>query len=534
MTWTTTMKTTIQRVSCAALTAFTLVGAGCGGASSTDKQSQASNDNSDNVASRQFNAKRISRVSVHDPSVVKANGKYYVFGTHRSWAKSDDMVNWKPFTNNLSRDYEKIFDKIWQDWPSQPENDDIKGNMWAPDVIWNPTMKKWCMYLSLNGANYKSVIVLLTADKIDGDWTYVGPVVYSGFRQSDINQTDVPKVLGQEADVSRYDSPEDTEINAIDPCVKTDTNGDMWMTFGSWFGGMWMFRLDPATGLRDYSKAYETVTDQSDAYYGIKLGGGYGNSGEGSYLLNANGWWYLFTSYGHLDQKGGYQIRMFRSKSITGPYVDENDTHAVSTSAEANNWAGTTGIRLLSSVQWSGNKNDDIEVSQGHNSALVDSDGTIYLVYHTRFSDRGEYHEVHVRQLLPTADGWLTAAPYEYTGVKAKPKGYPASALAGEYELVTHNPSTSFRGSRKASDTSSKHYLGVNKPSHIELKADGTVSGDETGTWQAESGSNKVTLKLGDTTYSGAFDQLPREKDGKTVMTFSAIGGNLSIWGSQV
>ena len=57
-------------------------------------------------------------------------------------------------------------------------------------------------------------------------------------------------------DITRYTSQTDTGINAIDPCVKTDDNGDMWMTFGSWFGGMWMFKLDSATGLRDYNSTY--------------------------------------------------------------------------------------------------------------------------------------------------------------------------------------------------------------------------------------------------------------------------------------
>ena len=37
-------------------------------------------------------------------------------------------------------------------------------------------------------------------------------------------------------------------INAIDPCVKQGDNGDLWMTFGSWFGGMWMFKLDHDVG----------------------------------------------------------------------------------------------------------------------------------------------------------------------------------------------------------------------------------------------------------------------------------------------
>lgn len=166
-------------------------------------------------------------------------------------------------------------------------------------------MKKWCMYMSINGANYRSAIVLLTADDIEGDWTYVGPVTYSGFEKVNASKTDVWKVLGEGADLTRYTSQTDTGINAIDPCVKQGDNGDLWMTFGSWFGGMWMFKLDPKTGLRDYSTTYQTVKNQSDAYYGIKLGGGFGNSGEGSYLLHTNGHWYLFASYGNLQQTGG-------------------------------------------------------------------------------------------------------------------------------------------------------------------------------------------------------------------------------------
>ncbi|WP_033511288.1 family 43 glycosylhydrolase, partial [Bifidobacterium asteroides] len=135
------------------------------------------------------------RVSVHDPSVVRSGKNYYVFGSHRAYARSTDLVNWTPFTNNLSRDYKKIFAQIWKDWPKQSSNPDVTGNMWAPDVYYNATMKKWCMYLSLNGAEHRSVIVLLTADRVDGDWTYVGPVVYSGFTRANYMSTDVPKVL---------------------------------------------------------------------------------------------------------------------------------------------------------------------------------------------------------------------------------------------------------------------------------------------------------------------------------------------------
>lgn len=71
----------------------------------------------------------------HDPSIVKANGKYYIFGSHRAWLKSGDLVNWTSFKNNLSTDYETIFADIWEEWAKQSTNPDVKGNMWAPDVV---------------------------------------------------------------------------------------------------------------------------------------------------------------------------------------------------------------------------------------------------------------------------------------------------------------------------------------------------------------------------------------------------------------
>ena len=510
-----TLTGTLRKAFATTLAAAMLIGtlAGC----SSNANSNASSNAKNSSDSSQTSATEIKRGESHDPSIVKANGKYYIFGSHLAWLKSDDLVNWTSFKNNLSTDYEKIFADIWTNWSKQSANPDVKGNMWAPDVIWNATMKKWCMYMSINGANYRSAIVLLTADDIEGDWTYVGPVTYSGFEKVNASKTDVWKVLGEGADLTRYTSQTDTGINAIDPCVKQDDNGDLWMTFGSWFGGMWMFKLDPKTGLRDYSTTYQTVKNQSDAYYGIKLGGGFGNSGEGSYLLHTNGHWYLFASYGNLQQTGGYQVRMFRADKITGPYIDENGNAAVSERAIGNNWQSEVGVRLMSSIQWSGNDNSHIEVAQGHNSAFVDDDGTTYIVYHSRFSDTGEMHQVRVRELLPTADGWLTAAPYEYRGSAAVPPtaantsdptvgddddGFgdyivaPSSApnlaarlchcvrpvhesdlahpslVSGDYEFVRHDPHAYFNGTRNADGT----WHGVNLPETITLQPDGRVT----------------------------------------------------------
>ena len=289
------------------------------------------------------------RVAIHDPAIVEDHGTYYIFGTHRRCARSTDLVHWERFENNLSRNPESVLGNIWEAWPKQPENPDLNGNTWAPDVIWNPVMGKWCMYLSVNGHEFRSVIVLLTADRLDGDWTYVGPVVYSGFDASNVDRTDVPRVLGEQAahDLpDRYLSLKDTRINAIDAAPIMCEHGEMWMSVGSWFGGIWMFRLDPTTGLRDYTATYPYVKDACDPYYGVKVAGGYWNSGEGSYFVRKNGWWYLFLSYGWLGTTGGYQIRIFRSKHLTGPYVDQNGNPAICAGEIPDNLTKDTGVRL--------------------------------------------------------------------------------------------------------------------------------------------------------------------------------------------
>ena len=105
--------------------------------------------------------------TTHPSSKRTANTTFSARIAHGS--KSDDLVNWEPFTNNLSTQFKDILGDFWEEWPKQPANSDLTGNMWAPDVIYNKAMKKWCMYMSVNGINYKSAIVLLTADDIEGD-----------------------------------------------------------------------------------------------------------------------------------------------------------------------------------------------------------------------------------------------------------------------------------------------------------------------------------------------------------------------------
>lgn len=469
-----------------------------------------------------------TRVTSHDPGIIKANGKYYIFGSHRAFAKSTDLQHWEYFTNNLVTDYQSVLGDIWEAWPKQDTNPDLAGNMWAPEVVWNPTMNKWCMYLSINGggAQYqKTVMVLLTADDIEGDWTYVGPVIYSGFNADNANQTDVYRVLGEGADLSRYDSLQDTGINAIDASVKYDGD-DMWMALGSWFGGIWMIKLDPTTGLRDYTTTYETVPNVSDAYYGHKLAGGYGNSGEGVALTKQGDYWYMFLSHGGLTQTGGYQMREFRSENITGPYVDQNGNSAVYTQGMSDDKAFNRGLRILSSYSQTGSEN--VKTAQGGNAILTDDDGSVYNVFHTRFvrtEGNLEEHQVRVQPMVVSPDGWLVMAPYEKSGTVRQQDAYTTEQVAGDYEIVVHNPIAFYAGGGDSSNA-------IYHAQTVTLNADGTIGGAATGSWSVDGTTVSMTIDTAEEgsllhgSYTATLGTQTTET-GDYAMFFTGVGGDV-------
>ncbi len=488
------------------------------------------NDNNNNDNNGDNTGATVNHVTVHDPSIVKdpKTGTYYIFGTHMGWAKSTDLVNWTPFTNNINRNHVTIFAEAAKWAKKGNANYDIPGNLWAPDVIWNKDMQKWCMYMSVNGDHWYSSIVLLTADSLDGDWTYVGPVVYSGFtNEQETAETDFAKVTGSNTLPARYlenrNGNRTYGMNAIDPCVFYDEEGTLWMSYGSWFGGIYMLKLDEKTGLRDYEYKYETVANESDEYQGLKLGGGNHVSGEASYIEHIGNYYYLFITNGGLEANGGYNMRVFRSEHVTGPYTDPsgNDARYSAGNTGAGNVSGSVGVRLMSYYKWS--HMDYGYCAQGHNSAFVDEDGKAYVIYHTRFDNQGEAHQVRVHQLFETKDGWLIAAPYEYTGETLPEKGYTDEQVIGTYEVLVHRSNIDFANKECVTGQI------------ISLNDDGTVSGAMNGSWTKEDGTPYVSILLDGVEYNGVFVEQIKEETKEKVMTFTLLGSNeLAVWGSKL
>ena len=512
------------------------------------------------------------RVSVHDPSIVwnPASQTYYIFGSHRAAAKTTDLMSWStipsfvnattfstPAVTKVKKDgveYDFAFNA--QAWSKRGNaRYDITGNLWAPDVIWNPVMNKWCMYMSVNGECWYSSIVLLTSDNIEGPYTYQAPVVISGFHTGDAyKDTDLEIVLGTQSSLpSRY-SMKGTLVagnwgerwpNNIDPCVFYDEEGKLWMSYGSWSGGIWMLELDEETGLRDYDVTYELTGSGNgitvDPYFGKKIAGGYYVSGEASYIEYIGGWYFLFVTYGGLAaggvkndyNNGGYQMRVFRSEKPDGPYIDARNTDAVFKSfltdfgPSAND---NRGVNIFGAYSEWGNqaKGNFGERSQGHNSIIAAEDGRTYLVYHTRFQNRGEEHQVRVHQVFQNEDGWLVAAPFEYTGEQVTSADIAASQqiatdrIPGTWQLLIH-PFKLDHTKKEAA-----------KPVEIQLNADGSVSGAQTGTWSVQEGTSYFTIKLGTTEYKGVMvEQTLEPTDNKTI-AFTCLNRNgVTVWGYQ-
>ena len=508
----------------------------------------------------------LKRVSVHDPSVVwdPTTSSYYIFGSHRAAAKCNNMMSWETFSapwatatstnaDNIDAfttpqvtkvkkggvEYDLNFNALaWSQRGSATY--DINGNMWAPDVIYNKKMGKYCMYLSINGEGWYSSIIMLTADQITGPYRYQAPVVMSGFRaQSSYTATDASIVLG-ETMPDRY-APSDNYgnhwPNAIDPCVFYDENGKLWMTYGSWSGGVFMLELDEETGLRDYDVNY-AESETSDPYFGKKIAGGYYSSGEASYIEYIGGYYFLFMTYGGLEAAGGYQMRVFRSLNPDGPYVDSKGSTALLDKRYTNFGPteddGNRGVNIFGAYsKWGFLLTGDAEAAsgeraQGHNSIIAAQDGRTYLVYHTRFQNWGEGHQVRVHQVYQNEEGWLVAAPFEYTGEGVKSAGIAAAQkvatadIPGTYKLLAH---------RYGLDHAAKEYA---IPVDVTLNTDGTLSGDGvTGTWAIKAGTSYITFSVGDSQYKGVMVPQTLEPTNTKVPCFTALDSKtgITIWG---
>lgn len=204
---------------------------------------------------------------IHDPSTVtQCDGKYYTFGTGGGGLISDD--GW-----------------TWRGGAVRP------GGGAAPDAL-----KIGDRYLvaygatggGLGGGHNGRILTMWnkTLDPQSPDFKYSEAIV-----------------------VASSDGVEDCD--AIDPSLLLDpTDGRLWLTYGTYFGYIRLAELDPKTGKR--VEGNEAVNIAIDC--------------EATDLIYRDGWYYLFGTHGTCcaGPNSTYNIRVGRSKKVTGPYLDQS------------------------------------------------------------------------------------------------------------------------------------------------------------------------------------------------------------------
>lgn len=549
-----------------------------------------------------YSTSDINNFGIHDPSVVwdSQTQSFYVYGSHYVGAKTTNFQSWTGIYNYYSGNYDsknayKAFKScpthvVKRCLPGKSVSDDVtlpsfdagafcsiyakngiadwvSGDQWAPDIIFNPNTNKWYYYLSLNGDNWASVIVLMTADKPTGPFKYEAPIVFGGFnnQEYDVNgtkkkvnykDTDLEIVLGEQSSLpGRYKTSKWGSFwpNCIDPCVFFDKDGELWLTYGSWSGGIWILKLDKNTGLRDYTYTYSgtanSVSTQqtSDAYFGKLIAGGCYVSGEGSYVQRIGDYYYLFMSYGFFSPEGGYEMRIFRSENPDGPYVDASKNDAKFSTYMMNYGPKSQtnrGMRLIGSYDGWGTQTLG-QCALGHNSACQDDKGRTFMVCHTKSTDGSAGHVMRVHQLFQNQYGWLVAAPFVYDGESltdadiASSQPWSASDIEGDYHVLLHPYKMDYEN------------LSVSTPKTIHLSADGKVSGAYTGSWAyAEEGKSYIKITLAGVTYHGVVseqtiqglnEKYRTKKSTAKALCFSAIcntSGNkdcgVTVWGYKM
>jgi arabinan endo-1,5-alpha-L-arabinosidase len=175
--------------------------------------------------------------------------------------------------------------------------------------------------------------------------------------------------------------------NAIDPNVVIEDENRIWLSWGSFWGGIKMRRLDPATGKP--SAVDTTMYSLAARSRDQPIGG----SVEAPFIVKHGDYWYLFVSFDRCCRgaMSTYNIRVGRSQQITGPYVDRDGTAMTN--------GGGSLVLDATTPAWRG---------PGHNAFLREGPDD-YLVFHA-YPAEGRGSSLFISTVV-WENGWPRAAP---------------------------------------------------------------------------------------------------------------------------
>ena len=229
---------------------------------------------------------------VHDPTMIRERDTYYVFATNKFAQKdvpmfcSRNLRSWK-FCGN-------VFDGV-PAWALAR----IPGarGIWAPDISFVRGEFRLYYSVSMFGSN-QSVIGLITNKTLDP-----ASPQYRWVDQGEV-----------------FASTKQDDFNAIDPNLTVTPDGEMWLSFGSFWSGIKMRKLDPQSGKvsSDDATLYSLASRPRTAELKAEI--------EAPAIVRHDDYYYLFVSFDRCCRgaKSTYKIMVGRSDKIAGPYRDKD------------------------------------------------------------------------------------------------------------------------------------------------------------------------------------------------------------------
>ena len=296
-------------------------------------------------------------IAIHDPTIAIVDGHFASFATGVEGASDGGMPRTKTSPDGIAWAETGALPGDVPSWIAA-ELGYTPNNLWAPSISEHAGTHYLYYSASTFGSNV-SAIGLMTNAALDAanpaaGWQDQGMVLRS-------NRAD--------------------NFNAIDPFRIDTADGTAWLAFGSFWDGIRMVALDPATGLR------------SDATPPIALASRGGGAIEAPSILEHDGRFYLFVSFDACCRgvASSYRIMVGRADSVTGPYLDADGTPLLD--------GGGTEL-LATTEKYRGPGGQDVFLR----------DGEPWLAYHYYDRDAGGTPKLQLTPIL-WQDGWPQLPP---------------------------------------------------------------------------------------------------------------------------
>jgi arabinan endo-1,5-alpha-L-arabinosidase len=425
--------------------------------------------------------------NVHDPSILKDGEYYYSYSTDAGFGidvragiqirKSKDLVDWD-FVGWVFDTLPKKGSDFIKQSGGTPFN-----SLWAPYILKVGT--EYRLYYSLSSAKPRlSVIGLATASSPLGPWTEKGLVV-----------------------VSKDDNS--IQTNAIDPSVVVTPAGEHWFYYGSAWDGIYILKLNPATGLANNSSDKGTRIAQR-GFTGESINGNI----EGPEIIfnEEQNKYYLFIAYDWLQTK--YNVRVGRSDSPQGPFLDFNGKDL--NESEDNLPMILAPYKFRDHGGWQGTSH----------VSVFESDGQYFMAHQGRPGVNSYYMVMHVRKIFWTADGWPVVSPERYAATAQT--AIPQSEISGAWEQI-------FLGYKVVPGYANEQLSpDFQMAVHIILDTEGTINGDPKNTWTYNEPNLTLTWNGGETVDKVIVERGRDWENKKACLIFTGLNNQgTAIWGKK-